>query len=137
MPLYMRHLGAATLLAAGIGHAWAADMTVTLSGQQEAPPATTGASGHGAIEIGMDRSVHGTISTSGMAATAAHIHLGGVGVNDPVVIALERASDNEWTVPPGSKLTEEQYGAYKADRLYVNVHSTAHPAGEIRAQLQP
>jgi len=43
--------------------------------------------------------------------------------------------DNHFTAPAGAKLTEEQYEAYKAGKLYVNVHSKQHPAGEIRAQL--
>jgi len=39
--------------------------------------------------------------------------------------------------PPGSKLTDEQYASFKAGNLYVNVHSTEHKPGEIRAQLKP
>ncbi len=40
-------------------------------------------------------------------------------------------------MPEGSKLTDEQYAAYKAGNLYVNVHSAANKGGEIRAQLKP
>ena len=34
-------------------------------------------------------------------------------------------------------LTSGQFDAYRAGNLNVNVHSAAHPNGEIRAQLKP
>jgi hypothetical protein len=112
-------------------------MTASLSGAEEVPSVTTGAKGIASIAIEMDRSVTGTVTTTGIAGTSAHIHIGNVGTNGAVVITLVKASDNEWKVPPGSKLTDDQYAAYKAAGLYVNVHSDAYKAGEIRAQLKP
>jgi hypothetical protein len=68
---------------------------------------------------------------------AAHIHQAPAGKNGPVAVPLEKKSDNEFVVPAGAKLTDEQYRAFKAGDLYVNVHSDAHKGGEIRGQLKP
>ena len=53
------------------------------------------------------------------------------------MITLTKADHGVWSVPAGSKLTDDQYAAYKAGNLYVNVHSAEHKPGEIRAQLKP
>ena len=82
-------------------------------------------------------SVSGSIMTTGIKATSAHIHEAPMGKNGPVVIPLEKKSDREFVVPAGAKLTDAQYQAFKAGDLYVNVHSDAHKDGEIRAQLKP
>ncbi|HTE42133.1 MAG TPA: CHRD domain-containing protein, partial [Steroidobacteraceae bacterium] len=105
--------------------AMAADVKLTLTGAQEVPAVTTQATGNGTITIGMDNSVSGTITTSGIVGTAAHVHLAAPGKNGPPIITLTKKSDNEWSVPAGSKLTDEQAASFKAGDLYVNVHSAA------------
>ena len=125
----------AGLLAAGA--TFAVDMKVKLSGAQEVPPVQTQASGSGTITVNDDKSVSGSIATTGINATAAHIHEAAAGKNGPVAIPLEKKSDKEFAVPAGAKLSDAQYKAFKAGALYVNVHSDAHKNGEIRAQLKP
>ena len=128
----------ATLLAASFTLANAKDEKLTLSGDQEVPAVTSSAKGEGHIKIGTDKSISGKITTSGMEGTMAHVHEGKApGENGPPIITLEKGSDGSWTVPKGSKLTDEQYEAYKAGKLYVNVHSAEHKGGEIRAPLKP
>ena len=124
-------------LVAGSGLALAGATPVTLSGSQEVPPVQTSASGKGTITVNDDKSVSGSVTTKGIKATMAHIHEAAPGQNGGVAIPLTKKGDDEWTVPPGAKLTDEQYQAYKAGNLYVNVHSEAHKAGEIRGQLKP
>jgi len=126
------------LLLLGVaGVASAAEIAVTLSGDQVVPPVTTAAKGTGTITIGDDRAVSGSIQTTGITGTAAHIHLAAPGQNGPVAVPLTKTGAGAWAVAAGAKLTEAQYEAYKAGNLYVNVHSAAHPGGEIRGQLKP
>ncbi|MEP7181950.1 MAG: CHRD domain-containing protein [Betaproteobacteria bacterium] len=113
-----------------------ADMKVTLAGDQEVPAVTTAAKGGGTVTIGDDMSVKGTVTTSGIAATAAHIHMAAAGKNGPVIVPMVKSGDNGWTFAAGAKLTEDQMKAFKAGELYVNVHSAANPGGEIRGQLK-
>lgn len=108
---------------------------VVLQGSQEVPPVSTAASGSGVITIRPDRSVSGSITTSGINPTAAHIHEAARGANGPVIVPLVRTDANVWSMPAGAKLTKAQYAAHNAGNLYVNVHSTTNPNGEIRAQI--
>ena len=114
----------------------AAEVKLEAIGSQEVPPVRTPATARGAIEVGVDRSVSGSLTVVGFAPTEAHIHLGAPGTSGAVVIALFRNGD-VLSVPSGAKLSEAQYAAFRAGNLYVDVHSPTHPQGEIRAQLRP
>ena len=129
-------LAMCALLGSG-GFALAAEIQVNLTGSEEVPAVTTSASGSGTITVGEDRSVSGSVTTTGVVGTAAHIHIAAAGQNGPVVIPLTKTGDTTWAVPAGAKLTEQQYAAYTEGNLYVNVHSAARPGGEIRSQLKP
>jgi hypothetical protein len=111
--------------------------SVTLSGSQEVPPNNSQATGKANIKVASDKTVSGDVTFSGMTATAAHIHIGAPGKNGPVIIPLTKTSDTSFAVPAGAKLTDDQFDAFKAGNLYVNVHSAQFKGGEIRAQLKP
>jgi hypothetical protein len=127
----------AAILTLGSAAASAKDVKVNLTGAEETPPVTTTATGHGDIKIAKDNTVTGTIKTTGIEGTVAHIHVGAPGEAGPPIITLTKGADGTWTVPAGSKLTDEQLAAFKAGKLYVNVHSAENKPGEIRAQLKP
>jgi hypothetical protein len=127
----------AILVAMGVGVASAADIKVMLSGSQEMPPVTTSATGSGTITVGDDKSVSGSVTTTGVSGTAAHIHMAAAGANGPVIVPLTKSGDNGWAVATGAKLTDAQYEAFKAGNLYLNVHSEANKGGEIRGQIKP
>jgi hypothetical protein len=129
-------LVAAAALTLVMGSARAEDVKVKLVGAEETPPVTTSATGSGTIKIAADKSVSGTVTTKGIDGTVAHIHEGAPGVAGPPIITLTKSGDT-WSVPSGSKLTDQQYASFKAGNLYVNVHSAEHKTGEIRGQLKP
>ncbi len=134
-------LGVAALVLAGCaGTSWFDrnhNVSVALRGGEEVPPVATAASGSGTIVIAADKSISGSVSTSGLNGTAAHIHQGARGKNGPVSLGLVRSGANGWSVPAGAKLSDAQYDAFKAGNLYVNVHTAANKGGEIRGQLNP
>ena len=127
----------AVLLAAGVGLASAATVRVKLTGSHEVPPVKTMARGAGVIEVASDGTVSGKVTTRGIKGTMAHIHEGAPGKEGKPIIALAPGPNGTWTVPNGSKLSPDQYKEFQAGDLYVNVHSDAHPGGEIRGQLKP
>ena len=138
MRFIIQGVAVAGLLAGSIGLASAEDVAVSLSGDQEVPAVQSTATGKGKITIGADKSVTGKITTSGIQGTMAHIHMGPeAGKNGPPIITLEKGADGTWAVPAGSKLTDDQYAAFKKGALYVNIHSAEHKGGEIRAALKP
>ena len=137
-------LGASLLLAllsgcAQMGSMSGSDMAdkLSLSGDQEVPPVSTVAAGTGQVRVNSDGAVSGSVTTTGVAGTMAHIHMGAMGVNGPVIITLAGTSPGVWSVPAGAQLSAEQLSAYQAGKLYVNVHSALNKGGEIRAQLKP
>ena len=109
---------------------------VTLSGGNEVPPVTTSGSGSGSFRVGQDGTVSGSVTTTGVPGTAAHIHQGAKGQNGPVIIPLTKNGDT-YIASTGAKFTAAQLQAFKAGNMYVNVHTSEHKGGEVRGQLEP
>ncbi len=128
-------LGCCLTLATGAANS--GESKLMLTGANETPPVKTAATGSGSITVNADKTVSGTIVTTGLVATVAHIHLGAEGKKGPVVISLVKSGESGWSVPSGSRLTDEQYASYKAGNFYVNVHTAENKDGEIRGQLKP
>lgn len=126
----------------------------TLSGAEEVPPVTTQATGTASFKVSADgtelrfRLVVANITD----VVQAHIHLGPVGVNAPVVAFLLHPGE----APPGlfngelakgtitaADLVGPLAGHPLADLLdamedgntYANVHTVVNPGGEIRGQI--
>ena len=135
--------GVVALLVAGC----AAKPPAKLSGTEQVPPVTTTASATHDISARLSKCYQsslttcpiltGTVWTTGVTATAAHVHQGAPGQNGPPIVTLVKTGDNVWSVPQDAALTEVQWQAYWAGQLYVNVHTDANKGGELRAQLKP
>lgn len=114
--------------------------TIELSGSQEVPPVDTAASAEAELEIDVDSgAVTGTLLASGMEPTAAHIHAGAAGVSGPVAIPLVQDTTDplSFELAANTMLSAAQIEALLAGGLYLNVHSDAHPGGEVRGQILP
>jgi multidrug efflux pump subunit AcrA (membrane-fusion protein) len=116
--------------------ALAADVKVTLSGDQEVPAVKTDGKGTGTITVADDDSVSGSVTTTGVKGTMAHIHQGAAGANGPVIVPFTKDGDT-YKAPAGAKLTPDQLKEFKAGNTYFNVHSDANKGGEVRGQLKP
>jgi subtilisin family serine protease len=109
----------------------------SLDGSQEVPPNASTATGTGTFTYNLlTNELTWNIShdIDMVDVTGAHIHSGAAGVNGPVEVPLDH------TVNPmvgSATLTEAQQGLLANQALYVNVHTTAFPGGEIRGQIIP
>jgi hypothetical protein len=131
-------IGAAAIALAGCASMMSTkNVNVSLSGAEQVPPVNTAARGSGSFTVKDDHSVSGSVTISGLAPVAAHIHVGARGANGPVAVGLTKSSDTVWVVPAGARFNDDQYKAFLAGQTYVNFHTPAHKGGEIRAQLQP
>ena len=102
------------------------------------PPNTTG--GTGKVDAALDtatRTFSYTVTYSGLTgpAMAAHFHgPAAPGVNAPPIIAIK---DLASPIKGSAVLTADQMAELQAGKWYFNVHTKAHPGGEIRGQLKP
>ncbi|TAH39402.1 MAG: CHRD domain-containing protein [Planctomycetota bacterium] len=104
-----------------------------LNGRQEVPPVSTNAMGVASFEVNPDQSITYDVRTSGLSATAAHIHTGKFGTNGGILFTLQ-GGPTEWTGRT-APMTNAEFTMLQENGLYVNVHTNANPNGEIRGQI--
>lgn len=108
-----------------------------LNGDQEVPPVTTTAKAYGyaSLDYPLMDSITYVVAYSGIVPTVAHIHNGKPGVSGGVIIPLA-ASANPGLYFGRAAMSNTNLTSFLKDELYFNIHSTAHPSGEIRGQLE-
>lgn len=110
--------------------------TAILTGDQQVPAVTTAATGSASFTL--DRAsgaLSGSVKLDGVTATSVHIHDGAAGINGGVVVNLNETAASTWSVPANTVLTATQIASFNNGALYVNAHSSAQPAGELRGQI--
>lgn len=113
---------------------------VELAAIETFPPLESDATGAGDITFNLvTGAVTGGVALEGLTATLAHIHRGFAGSNGPVIVDFEADPSNpaQWNAVEGATLSADDIDNLLAGGLYVNVHTAANPAGEIRGQLRP
>jgi hypothetical protein len=112
-------------------------MSATLESAQEVPP--NDSAGKGTAEVTFDtesKKLDWTIEYSGLTgdATGAHFHgPAPKGENADVAVPIE---DTKSGATGTATLTDAQAADLTAGRYYVNIHTAAHPDGEIRGQVE-
>jgi hypothetical protein len=127
-----------------------------LSGSREVPPVSTDARGDFRLKIANDNSDawFRLRVRDAEAVTMAHLHCGAVGETGPVVahlfgtipggfdvdgelaeFTLHNANIVSNTCSPAITNISQLADAIRAGRIYANVHTVAHPDGEVRGQV--
>lgn len=126
----------------------------TLTGAEEVPPVTTIATGVADFVLETPTQLVYQLRVDDIEdATAAHIHFGAPGVNGPVVVLLFQAEDPVSVAAPTTIATgtitagdvnavtgfdgsfASLLAEMRAGNMYVNVHTTENPPGEIRGRI--
>lgn len=111
------------------------NFTALLMGAKETPAVVTNASGTGTFVLttnGLQYDI--TVrNMSGASITGAHFHQGASTVAGPVLMPITftgTRATGTWN------LTNNQRNALLDGNIYVNIHTTQYPNGEIRSQVQ-
>jgi CHRD domain len=134
------------------------DFAAALTAKQEVqtPAVVSAATGRARFELSADGTkLHFALSARGLGRiTMAHIHLGATGTNGPVVAflfpeAMDGVNGDGFEVAgtitaadlmgplAGQTTLANLAQALRSGGAYTNVHTIAHPAGEIRGQIHP
>lgn len=112
-----------------------------MTGDAVVPAVTTAAAGVAAATIdtlASNATVHA--NTTGVDdATEAHVHKAAVGANNSAVLitlAKDSVAAGHWSAE-GQAITAADLTGFSNNGWYIDVHTPANPAGEIRGQLEP
>lgn len=130
------------------------NFTSSLKGSNEVPVRETKAAGHVSVKINMDeQSLYYKITAANIDdVRASHFHLAPAGTNGGVVVTLYTNPDQPSGPQNGvlaegvitaanlqGALAEADFAtliaAIRSGEIYVNVHTSRYPSGELRAQL--
>lgn len=110
------------------------------NGQQETPPVSTTGGGIASIKLNASfDTLSYDVVVNGLTGpiTAAHIHSGAPGVAGPVEIDLLPAVTGNRISGKlfGAGLTPVLMNKFLTGNIYINIHTTLHPDGEVRGQV--
>lgn len=111
----------------------------TLSGANEVPPNGSGATGTltGTYDASTNViTLNVTYANLTTALSAAHLHKGAAGVNGPVIINLNPTTGmTSGNINGNFNVAASDEADLIAGDVYINLHTSTYPGGEIRGQL--
>ena len=127
---------AAALVFASPSMAAMVNLKADLKASNEVPP--NDSKGSGSLTATYDDASKkltwkGSLSGLSGPVTAAHFHAGETGKNGAVVVPI--ADADKGAFEGSATLTDAQAADMMAGRWYVNIHTAANKAGELRGQL--
>jgi hypothetical protein len=140
MPRKLAAILAAVLLLvlASPAHAERIRLSANLDGVSEVPPVESPATATATVWLDKDTgTVTWDVYWSGLSGppTAAHLH-GPASKTNRADVQVDLGGNGFVSPFRGSaQLTGEQAGQLLAGQWYINIHTTAHPDGEIRGQV--
>lgn len=145
--------GVFALLVSTQAQAQVTNFTAALSGGNEVPGVLTGAAGTATISLNQATGVvtyRIEVYNMPVGTTAGHFHVGAVGVSGPVVVNVTvstgisndfaltgtaSATDLTQRAAQGINSWEDFLQALLLGNIYINIHSTNNPGGELRGQV--
>jgi len=107
--------------------------SAVLTGAQEVPPVATTATGSATFTLSADRTrLTYSVTHTVTGGTASHIHLAAAGESGSVIYPFSPFGS---TMSGTLTITTTDADNLEQGKLYVNVHSSTNPGGEIRGQI--
>ena len=127
-----------------------------LTGSQEVPPVETTGLGSGKVLISRSgkslrfkfcvKDLTSPLEEPVQGLGFAHFHLAKAGQNGPIIFNISDRfklssdkksgyAEGKWTVCSDHPLKPEYIDAFRDGSVYVNLHTEAHPGGEVRGQI--
>ena len=146
---------AAAIVLGACGGSNSTKFGATLNGANETPAVVTNGTGTGTFTLSGTTMVTYNITATGLSgnAIASHIHVGGTTVPGPIVLpfpasAIVNGTAGAVTVSgtfttadvlpqtnPTINNLDDLLVQMRAGNTYANIHTAAHPGGEIRGQI--
>lgn len=114
------------------------------TGQETASSPEPSGAGIGVAQLTLNTDktlcVNMTVTGLSSSVTAAHVHSGGAGSSGPPIVTLTNGNmgPGVWKGDCGSvldPLTKAEVELLNKEQLYLNIHTTSHPGGEVRGQI--
>jgi hypothetical protein len=128
--------GALAIAGCGMMDRMTGTMSVPLSGANEVPPNASPGSGTAKVEL-EGNALKWTVTYSGTTGpvTAGHFH-GPAPAGANAGVALPFTGSMASPIVGQAQLTAAQVDQVKQGLWYVNLHTAAHPGGELRGQVK-